>query len=489
MSAPQLTLPQNPTSTKSTSKFSWGIFLVIILQIAILVALFLPQKKRSSTNTDSEYLKKVALKLEEVDLRIPAVTTLQRYLLKTSLPKKENAAIHMRIAKLLHNAKKYEEAIEYYFLAKELEEDKEQQRKIVENISDSLESLKRFNAMNAILSEHVERGYEKEEKEIIAQIDSREISADDLEKIIDDSVDSKIQTMQIAFPQMVNQQPNIASQMRQQYAQGKKTALQEYLFTEVLWRKALADDLEKNPRHLRLLKQIQKKMLSQEVLQREIKRQIIILPEEIQAQYSNNPEQFITPSSAKVAIKIFTTEEEAKQAKLSKDSFTEERVDINKDTSDLFEHGDVKEITADIFTSQKIELYENIYKTKKGFVKIWVDEIVPTKKKELSEVEGTIKQQVYQRKYNQIMQQFMTELYKKYKVQVYMEDAPKPDSEILKPKEETAEVKSEKEAKSEEDFTEVKSEKNVTEVKLEEDVKLEENVTEVKSDLDENKKK
>merc|ERR1712170_139032 len=211
----------------------------------------------------------------------------------------------------------HEKAAKYFALSQRLEKNEETKRQIAQQLSDSLAEMKRFSAMDDVVKEHVEFGYEKKAKEALAQIGGIEIYADDVQKIVAQQIATKTNLMRLAFPQM-SQNTQLMEGMQKQYETAeKKAALEEYLFHEVLWRKALDDGLHEENMHKKNIKSIAKRLLVQEVLQREVNRQIVVLPDEITSYYQQNTAQFVTSASAKVTVKDFPDEEMAKKATLA----------------------------------------------------------------------------------------------------------------------------------------------------------------------------
>ncbi|WP_372368602.1 hypothetical protein [Candidatus Uabimicrobium sp. HlEnr_7] len=425
MSSSQLTLPEHP-SKKSKKKINKGLFAVVILQIAILSLLLLPKTKTTTKEHSYEYIQKTALKLEEMGLRKAASQVWLKYLQVCDLSNTKLAALHLRIAKLLQNDNNHIDAISHFVTAQKLGSEKK--RQIAQSMSESLQQIKRFQAMENVLKEQVEFGHKKQSIKVLAQIGKLEITEDDLQKIIEEQIALKTNLMRLAFPEMAHQNNNFFKEMHKQYdtPKGKQRALQEYLFQEVLWRKALEDELHEQALHHKKIKSIAKKMLVDEVLQREIKKQIVVLPEEIRAFFQQNTDKFNEPAFAKITLKSFADEESAQVASLD-DKEMEQAITVTSQTTTLEPFGDISKIISLIFTQEKPQ---EIHKVGEQIIRLWVHQVEAQKKKTFEEVQEQIRPQIYQRKYQAIMKSFMEQLYTKHKVQIYAsEEAQQPKRE------------------------------------------------------------
>lgn len=420
----QLQLPQHPNAKQRKKNIRWAFVVIVVLQLATITVLLLPKNKLPSA--DTAYLQKTAIKLEEMNLRGAAVDVWLQYIAKTNMDDDKRAALYLRVARLLQNDTQHEKAAQYFVLSQRLEKNEETKRQIAQHLSDSLGEMKRFSAMDDVVKEQVEFGYEKKAKEALAQIGNVEIYSDDVQKIVTQQIATKTNLMRLAFPQM-SQNTQLMEGMHKQYetAEGKKAALEEYLFHEVLWRKALEDGLHEENSHKKNMKSIAKRLLVQDILQREVNRQIVVLPDEITSFYQQNSAQFVTSAFAKITVKDFAEEEMANQATLAPEE-QEKAITITAETKTVEGIGDISAIVADIFSATPSG--KTVYAMGEKFVRVWIHEKEKQKQQPLEEVREQIQSQIYQKKYQMIMQQFMQQLYNKYNVEVFSKQNQEPQT-------------------------------------------------------------
>lgn len=420
----QLQLPQHPNTKQRKKNIRWAFVVIVGLQLATIAVLLLPKNKLPSA--DTAYLQKTAIKLEEMNLRGAAVDIWLQYIAKTSMDDDKRATLYLRVARLLQNDMQHEKAAKYFVLCQRLEKNEETKRQIAQYLSDSLGEMKRFSAMDDVVKEQVEFGYEKKAKEALAQIGNVEIYSDDVQKIVTQQIATKTNLMRLAFPQM-SQNTQLLEGMHKQYetAEGKKAALEEYLFHEVLWRKAIEDGLHEENSHKKSMKSIAKRLLVQEILQREVNRQIVVLPDEITSYYQQNSAQFVTSAFARVTVKDFAEEEMANQATLEPEE-QEKAITITAETKTIEGIGDISAIVSDIFSVTPSG--KTVYTVGEKFVRVWIHEKEKQKQQSLEEVREQIQSQIYQKKYQMIMQQFMQQLYNKYNVEVFSKQNQEPQT-------------------------------------------------------------
>ena len=133
-----------------------------------------------------------------------------------------------------------------------------------------------------------------DEKKVLAVVEGREITQEDLELVI-----------QSLNPQQANQF---------QSDEGKERLLQELVNQELIYLDAVEKGLESNLDYQRSLKKMKENFLKQYAMNAMF-QQAEVSDEEIQAFYEENPDQFQQPEQTKASHILVDEEEEAKKIK------------------------------------------------------------------------------------------------------------------------------------------------------------------------------
>lgn len=438
---PNLNLaPIKPKTSNAVSKGpTFLIIVVIILQGIIIASVYKSQTKPPTTAATidlhkSQLLKNTAIKLEELDLTERAAKVWQQYLALGN--EKNTAAVYYRIGKLHQRAKQYEQAIDFFQRAELSAPEKRLQQDISERVVDCLKQLQRFNALSDVLKTKAEIATEEDKAtKVVARIGKMEITNTQLDMIIKNEIDTRMQFMKILFPQFAADPEVFRQKMQQQYQtpEGQRQALQEYLFTEVLQRKAIEDGIHKTDSHVEQWHALQRKMLAQNVLQRELNSQVIILPQEIESYYQQNQQEFRFPARAIISPAIFATLAQAQQklahikSELEFKSSSEQEpvpVEITADDREIDELGKVEGLINAVFAKKKTGLLPKVFTAGQQFVLVWVHEVQAAGVHPVSQVKQIIEQKVRQQKTQQIMQIFLESLFQKYDVDIYGSNLP-----------------------------------------------------------------
>jgi len=249
--------------------------------------------------------------------------------------------------------------------------------------------------------------YIVKENKVLAKVNGRKITENDLEKVIS------------SLPQQ--------QAMQMQGEEGKKRLLNELIAGEMFYLDAVENELDKEEEFQKILEETKENLLQRYAVQK-VMQDVDIKDEEIKEAYNQNKEKYV--DQEKISAKHILVDEEEKSKEIK------EEIDNGMDFSDaaakysscpsskkggrLGEFGKgqmVPEFEEVAFNMEKGEISDPI-KTQFGYHIIQLDEKIPAKQKTYYEVEEEIKQQILQQKQFQLYNDNVQKLKGKYKVEM-----------------------------------------------------------------------
>ncbi|MFO7887076.1 MAG: peptidylprolyl isomerase [Eubacteriales bacterium] len=245
------------------------------------------------------------------------------------------------------------------------------------------------------------------ENKVLAKVNGRKITENDLEKVIS------------SLPQQ--------QAMQMQGEEGKKRLLNELIAGEMFYLDAVENELDKEEEFQKILEETKENLLQRYAVQK-VMEDVDVKDEEIKETYNQNKEKYM--DQEKISAKHILVDEEEKSKEIK------EEIDKGMDFSDaaakysscpsskkggrLGEFGKgqmVPEFEEVAFNMEKGEISDPI-KTQFGYHIIQLDEKIPAKQKTYYEVEEEIKQQILQQKQFQLYNDNVQKLKGKYKVEM-----------------------------------------------------------------------
>jgi hypothetical protein len=291
---------------KRKNSFTSGIVIVLLLiVIGLGAANFLvrpsnqaPYSANAVSALSPEQVKQLASRLAERNLYARAAKVWQDYLDLNKLPEQEHARILFQIGTLFEKAGSYAEAIEYYYRSEAVAKISEIEPQINAHIKNCFEKLGMFSALRYELMDRTSfnKGKNAGDK-IVAEIGAEKITEADLGALIEAAIENQLTPMAafMTTEQLYEQKNKILEQYHNPSA--KQQFLQSWLTQEVLYRQGLKEDLIKKPETKRLIEELTRSVLSQQLMNAELAGKINITETDLQTYYEANKEKYIEPAN------------------------------------------------------------------------------------------------------------------------------------------------------------------------------------------------
>ncbi len=432
-------------SLPAKNQSSCGLkFIIVLLIIVLLVGIInivivlrpdlKPALATQSSQLTAEQTKQLASKLSSRNLYLPAAEVWKDYLQQAKPDDTQKAKILFQIAGLLAKADKHAQALEYYYRSEMAAELDELGPEINARIKSSFQELGNFSALRHEIASRTGIDTSSETADdVIAEIGPEKITTANLDAFIEQQVDAQL-GMYASFmsAEQIREQKK---QMLGQYAspQAKQQLLQGYLAGELLYRKALDDNLADDPQVKEALSLQAKNFLSQHVLNEELAAKVNITETDLQTYYQANKEKYMEPEKVKISHIAADSEDAAKaiiekiQAGQEVEGLTE--TDITKGSPIAGINGP-ENLSEMIFAAEAGSLLPEPVRTETGWEVIRVDTKQPARQMTFEEVAQQIMSELTQLKNRDIQQQLIMNLMDEYNVIIHNAPfAEKPDSE------------------------------------------------------------
>jgi len=295
---------------KQKKTISSGIIIVLLLILTGLVSVDLilslsgngPTDEPTSSFISAEQTKQLASKLAQRNLYHRAAKVWQDYLAAGELSDGQRAQTMFQIGTLLEKAGVYDEAIEYYYLSETAAKLGELEPQINAHIKDCFEKLGKFSALRYELMDRTSfGGTEGAGGKIVAEIGAEKITEAALDGIIESTIDNQLEPMAgFMTGEQLNEQKK---KMFEQYKGGeaKQQFLQAWLAQEILYRQALEEGLAEKEGVKKIIEELNRGVLSQQLMNRELADKIHITETDLQTYYEANKGEFVEPAKAKIS--------------------------------------------------------------------------------------------------------------------------------------------------------------------------------------------
>jgi hypothetical protein len=278
------------------------VLLIVLIGLTLINILNISQNRNQSAQSESalssEQVKQLATQLAGRNLYTRAARVWQDYLSSGTLPGTERAKTHFQIGTLLEKAGAYAEAIEYFYRSEITAKLDELEPQIDIHIKDCFEKLGMFSTLRYELMDRT--SFKQEEpagSKIVAEIGPEKITEADLDAMIEENIDNQLAPI-AAF--MTTEQLNEQKKkMLEQYKTpaAKSQFLQSWLTQEVLYRDALEQGLTAEPQVKKVIKEVTRGLLSQQLMNRELADKINITETDLQTYYQANKDKYKEPAN------------------------------------------------------------------------------------------------------------------------------------------------------------------------------------------------
>jgi len=295
-------LPGNKPKSPVTGK----IVILLLLVLLLLGVLNLtrkitppnPVQPTTASQLWAEETKQLALKLARRNLYSRAAKVWQDYLAAAELGDVERAKALFQVATLLEKAGQFEEAIEYFYRAESAAKVDELSGQINTHIKDCFEKLGKFSALRYELMDRTSLDDSTQAgAKVVAEIGPEKITEADLDAIIENNIDNQLSPMAafMTAEQLNEQKAKMLEQFRTSEARSR--FLQSWLAQEILYRQALKEGLSDDAQVKKLLDDLARSVLSQEMMSRELAAKISITETDLQTYYTANKDKYIEPAN------------------------------------------------------------------------------------------------------------------------------------------------------------------------------------------------
>jgi peptidyl-prolyl cis-trans isomerase C len=434
-------LPQGQSKGPGTGAFT-ALLLVLLVVLAaanLVVTLSAKRGGRASATTQrlsADQVKALASKLAERNLYQQAASAWRDYLATAKLSDAEQARIHFQIGALLQKAGLYGEAIEQFYRSESASQDKELGPQINAHVKECFESMGEFSALRYELMDRTNLNPSQPAGDkVVAEIGPEKVTESQLDALIEENIDDQLASMApFMTPEQLNEQKKRALEQTRS-PQAKEQFLQGWLGQEILYRQALEENLGDKPETKRLVHELMRQALSQQLMNEQLASRIHITDSDLQTYYTANKDKYVELARAKIRHIRVSDEDKAKATladikqgkdfgEVARQSSEDERTkasggliqdDVVKG-SPIPGIGDANEITEAVFAAEVGASLDKPFKTDKGWEIVKVEEKHPSRQKAFDEVRQQVTMELLRQKREEVQREYIREMMDKYGV-------------------------------------------------------------------------
>jgi hypothetical protein len=204
-----------------------------------------------------------------------------------------------QIGTQLEKANLYADAIEYYYRSEMAAKLDELEPQINSHIQDCFEKLGKFSALRYELMDRTAfRQSGQAGSKVVAEIGSEKITEADLDAIIENNIDNQLKPMAMFMtPEQLNNQKKEALEQFKS-PQARMQFLQSWVAEEILYRQALQEQLPDKDEVKGILGQVERNVLSQQLMNEQLASKIHITDTDLQTYYTANKDKYAEPTDA-----------------------------------------------------------------------------------------------------------------------------------------------------------------------------------------------
>ena len=294
-------LPEKKTKTSFATFIS--IILLLILIGLTSVNFFIKPSQKSSSQTNAgaflapDQLKDLASKLASRNLYTRAADLWQEYLSNAKLSDTDRATGLFQVASMYEKANMYDEAIEYFYRSEMTSKLPDLEPQINSHIKDCFEKLGKFSALRYELMDRTSlNNKEKAGSEVVAEIGPEKITQTDLDGLIEQAIDLQLAPVRsfMTSDQLNEQKKKLLDQYKTPSEKSK--FLQGWLAQEILYRDALDQDLPDKPEVKKQLDEVNRQVLSQQLMNQELADKINVTETDLETYYQANRDKYVEPA-------------------------------------------------------------------------------------------------------------------------------------------------------------------------------------------------
>lgn len=436
-------LPQKKSQGLGGGAFTAALLVVLVGLVAVNLVVTLSSKRggagAATQGFSADQVRELASKLAQRNLYEQAAAAWQDYLVTAGLTGPERARIDFQIGVLLQKAGQYGRAIDHFYRSEAAAQVSELSPQINAHVKECFENLGEFSALRYELMDRTSLNPSQAAGgKVVAEIGAEKITESQLDALIEENIESQLAAMKsFMTPEQFNEQKKRALEQSRS-PQAKQEFLQSWLAQEILYRQALQEELGEKPEVKRLMHELTRGALSQQLMNEQLASRIHVTDTDVQTYYTANKDRYVEPERAKIRHIRVGDEERAKAvlngvkqgqdfvelAKMSsEDESTKSNGGLIQDEivkgSAIPGIGDSNEINAAIFAAKAPAVIEMPFKTDKGWEVIKVEEKKPSRQMSFDEVRQQVMMQLLRQKREDVQREYIREMMDKHGVIIH----------------------------------------------------------------------
>jgi len=438
-----LSLPERKPGPAGPSKLVTILlfFLLAVGVATLLITIFRPggaKAPSTSGHLSPDACKDLALKLEKQGLHDQAIETWREYLLLADISPEKRAKVWYRVGKLHQDAGRYDKALFAFYRSESFAGVAELEPEINRRIQECLEAAGKFAALRYELADRVgmEKGAAGEE--VLAEIGANKITKAEMDRRIEEQIERQITSFAPFMPEDERKNRKEAMLKHFSSAQARLHALNQFVLEEILFRKAREEKLTDDQTVRAILRDAERGILAQQVLEREMAGNIKITPGDLKTYYEAHKQDYIDPEQARISHILLKDEEKTEAALdrlergedfavLAKELSLDEKTGENGGEIDALipRGGHVPGISSSedpvkaIFSTEAGQFLKEPVKSDRGFHIIKVRERKAERQKPFEEVRSEVYQALRSLKEAEVRERLITGLKERYNVVIH----------------------------------------------------------------------
>jgi hypothetical protein len=239
-------------------------------------------------------LKDLALKLEQQDLKEPALTAWRQYLESPSIGSQERAKVWYRMGVMEQEAGRDEAALDAYYRSEAHASLKDVAPEIARRVQECLEHAGKYSDLQHELRTRTSPNTEpqKSGSAVVAEIGPRKVTLEELDRRIEKMIDLQLEQFASALPAEERAKQREALLKRFATPEARSAELRRFLMEEVLTRKAREDKLAQDPAVKDLLAMAERQILAGKEMGRELSDKIHITDSDLKNYYEAHKAEY-----------------------------------------------------------------------------------------------------------------------------------------------------------------------------------------------------
>lgn len=394
-------------------------------------------------------IEELAGKLESRNLYASAADVWQEYLAAAALSGEGKARLLYRIGDLYLKADQAEKAIPYFYRSEMVEKVPDLEVQIQARLKESFEKAGQFAALRYEIKERTSgQSTADEAGMVVAEIGQEKITAAGLDGMLERQIDAQLsQYAAMAEPEQLKQQKQVMlTQINN--PQNKLQFLQSMLAEEALYREALARQVDADPQVKELLRDTNRRLLAQRLLEKELADKVAVSESDMQTYYQANKGGYMTEKQVKISHILAAEEQQAREVieRLNKgEDFAALAKEVSLDVATKEAGGEIAaavtegrpipgigkndELIIQIFSGEAGKVLAEPVKTEKGWEVVLVREQIAPRQKTFEEVSQEIRSSLTSQKRQEAQQRLIEPLMDKYNIILHRDAILKETSE------------------------------------------------------------